>query len=93
MGTDYAWPLLYQAHKVGLMEEGYAWLVTDGITMGQLPAGNITAFTGLLGTRPTVSKSTLYSTFFGRNDNPCVSCSPFTSFEILFFMNYTVNRG
>ena len=79
MVSDFAWPLMYQALEVGLMEEGFVWLVTDGVTMNQLPAGNISAFTGLLGTRPTVSKSTSYSTFFGKNDKPSVSKS-FVSF-------------
>ncbi len=73
MISEFAWPLMYQAQKIGLMGDGYVWLNTDSVTMGQLPTKEILTFTGLLGTRPMASKSNLYSAFFGRNDNPSVS--------------------
>ncbi len=73
MGSEYAWPLMQQALSIGLMNDGYVWLLTDGVTIGKLPAQNISPFTGLLGTRPVATKSILYQTFFGRNDNPSVS--------------------
>ncbi len=86
MGSDMAWTVMNQAHNMGLMDDGYVWLNTDSVTMGQLPTKESSRFTGLFGTRPMASKSNLYSTFFGRNDSPRVSVEYF----LLYFKFVTL---
>ena len=86
MGSDMAWTVMNQAQKMGLMDDGYVWLNTDSVTMGQLPTKESLRYTGLVGTRPMASKSNLYSTFFGRNDSPRVSVEYF----LLYFKFVTL---
>ncbi len=42
---EYAWFIFEQAGKLGMMERGWAWLVTDGITVGPgQGTGNMTGY-------------------------------------------------
>ena len=88
MRYDFAWPLMYQAHSVSLMDTGYVWLTTDGVTIGPLPTNQITGFSGLLGTRPMASKSNVYTMLLGRNDKPSVSETLYLNFRHLKCLRY-----
>ncbi|KAL1825359.1 hypothetical protein ACET3Z_012137 [Daucus carota] len=53
------------AKTAGMMSEGYAWLITDGLSnlLGSMDATVIDAMQGVLGLRPYVSKSKDLTTF------------------------------
>ncbi len=93
MSSDFAWPLMYQALEIGLMTESYVWFNTDSVTMAQTPTKNISAFTGLLGTRPIASKSMLFRTFFGQSDDPSVSNIDSFSLHISLTNAYSPGKG
>ena len=48
MLSEYGKQLLEQAEKLGMLKEGYAWLVTEGMTTYIAPE----QFEGLIGTSP-----------------------------------------
>lgn len=39
---DYSWEVINQARSLGMMGEGWAWIVTDGTTTGLLPVSFLT---------------------------------------------------
>ena len=57
MLSEYGTHLLDQAKKLGMLNEGYAWLVTEGMTTYTVPQ----QFEGLLGTSPGSGDILAYS--------------------------------
>ncbi|XP_022252835.1 glutamate receptor ionotropic, NMDA 1-like, partial [Limulus polyphemus] len=62
---DYAKVILKQAHQLGMLEEGWAWFVTDGVTFsgGKAlfePNGKVPDYmTGIIGTQPPLQENLL----------------------------------
>ncbi len=57
MLSEYGTHLLDQAKRLGMLNEGYAWLVTEGMTTYSAPE----QFEGLLGTSPGSGNNLAYS--------------------------------
>ncbi len=53
MIAEYGTPLLEQAESLKMLSEGYAWLVTEGMTTYTVPG----QFEGLIGTSPATGDS------------------------------------
>ena len=74
MRDEAGYAVLEQADNSNMFREGYAWIVTEGITTYTAPRSDAARFEGLLGTAPSSPDGQAAQALFGK-ENPQVGRS------------------